>query len=78
MTLKDLETETPGDGFELAIELSRGAVKATRPGGAAGEQPRQSGEVGAASLTEAAQVVAINFLTVAMANGFWRGAPRRE
>lgn len=70
--LPSLETETPEAGFELAIKLSRMAVKMTQPDDAARNRMRPDYANNADSLTMASGVVAANFQTVAQANNFWR------
>jgi nucleoside diphosphate kinase len=70
--LTDLKTETPEAGFELAIKLSRMAVKLTQPDDAARNKMRPDYANDADSLIAVSQVVAVNFQTVSQANDFWR------
>lgn len=70
--LPSLITETPEDGFDLAIKLSRMAVKKTQPDDAARTRMRAVYENNADSLTAASHVVATNFQTVAAANNYWK------
>ena len=70
--LPSLITNTPEDGYELAIKLSRMAVKKTQPDDAVRERLRPDYANNAHSLTRASQVVATSFQTVAQANDFWR------
>lgn len=70
--LTSLITETPQEGFELAITLSRRGVKYTQPDTAVLHQLRPDYAHSADSLTAASQVIAINFQTVAAANHYWR------
>ncbi|MDB6076997.1 MAG: peroxidase [Akkermansiaceae bacterium] len=70
--LPTLETATPQEGYELAIKLSRMGVKYTQPSDEIRKQLREVYAHNADSLTAASQVVAINFQTVAAANGYWR------
>ena len=70
--LPSLETETPEEGFELAIKLSRMGVKKAQPDDEIRKALRAVYENDADSLTMVSQVVAINFQTVAAANGYWR------
>jgi hypothetical protein len=70
--LPSLQTETPEAGFELAIKLSRMAVKITQPDDDARNRMRSDYSNNADSLTMASGVVAANFQTVAQANNFWR------
>jgi len=70
--LSTLITDTPQEGFELAITLSRRGVKYTQPDTDVLHQLRPEYANSADSLTAASQVVAINFQTIAAANGYWR------
>lgn len=70
--LPTLLTPTPEEGFQLAIKLSRLGVKFTQPSAEVRDRLRADYSGNADSLTAASQVVAINFQTVAQANGFWR------
>ena len=70
--LPTLITESPEQGFELALKLSRVAVKKTQPDDAVRTRLRRDYENNADSLTMASHVVATNFQTVAAANNHWR------
>ncbi len=70
--LTTLQTDTPQEGFELAITLSRRGVKYTQPDVEVLKKLRPDYAESADSLTAASQVVAINFQTVAAANNYWR------
>jgi hypothetical protein len=70
--LATLATDTPEQGFDLAIKLSRMAVKATQPSPEVREHLRASYDHDAALLIAASQVVAVNFQTIAAANNWWR------
>lgn len=70
--LPSLLTETPEEGYDLAIMLSRMAVKKTQPDDAARQRMRPDYANNADSLTAASHVVATNFQTVAAANNYWR------
>ncbi len=70
--LTTLITDTPQEGFELAITLSRRGVKYTQPDGEVLHKLRPEYANDADSLTAASHVVALNFQTVAAANGYWR------
>jgi hypothetical protein len=72
--LKSLKTATPQEGFELAIKLSRMGVKYTQPSDDVRAKLRPEYAEDADSLTMISQVIAINFQTVAAANGYWAGA----
>jgi hypothetical protein len=70
--LPSLIAATPQEGFELAITLSRRGVKYTQPDVEVLKNLRPDYANSAEALTAAPQVVAINFQTVAAANGYWR------
>ncbi len=70
--LPTLITATPQEGFELAIILSRRGVKYTQPDTTVLHRLRPEYANDADALTAASQVIAINFQTVAAANGYWR------
>ncbi len=70
--LPSLITETPEEGFDVAIKLSRMGVKKTQPDDAARTRMRAIYENDADSLTMASQVIATNFQTVAAANNYWK------
>ena len=72
--LPTLTTATPTEGFELAIKLSRMAIKATQPDAAMPDRLRPDYAEDADSLIAVSQVVATNFATIAAANGHWRGS----
>ncbi len=70
--LTTLITDTPQQGFELAIVLSRRGVKYTQPDTEVLHRLRPVYANDADSLTAASQVVAINFQTIAAANNYGR------
>ncbi|MGF3055184.1 hexameric tyrosine-coordinated heme protein [Microbacterium sp. YY-01] len=70
--LPSLITETPEDGFQLAVKMSRMGVKTTQPDTEVLHRLRPEYAEDANSLTAASQVVALNFQTVATANNYWR------
>jgi len=71
--LTSLVTETPQQGYELAIKLARMGVKYTQPSAEIREKLRPIyAEENADSLIASSQVVAINFQTVAAANNYWK------
>ena len=72
--LSTLKTSTPQEGYELAIKLSRMAVKYTQPSAEMREKLRGDYAGNADSLTAVSQVVAVNFQTVAAANNYWNGS----
>ncbi|MDY0022522.1 hexameric tyrosine-coordinated heme protein [Arenimonas caeni] len=72
--LETLITETPQQGFELAITLSRRGVRYTQPDPAVLKKLRPDYADSAEGLVAASQVVAVNFQTIAAANNYWRPA----
>lgn len=72
--LTSLMTETPQEGFELAITLSRRGVKYTQPDPDVLHKLRPEYANSADGLTAASHVIALNFQTVAAANNYWRDA----
>ena len=70
--LTDLRTNTPEEGYDLAIKLSRMAVKLTQPDDDARNRMRPEYANDSESLIAVSHVVAVNFQTVAQANNFWR------
>ena len=69
--LSTLKTDSPQEGFELAIKLSRMGVKYTQPSDEIRKRLREDYANNADSLIAASQVVAVNFQTVAAANNYW-------
>lgn len=70
--LPSLLTPTPEEGYALAIKLLRTGVKMTQPDADVRARLRVAYAENADSLMGASQVIAINFQTVAAANGYWR------
>lgn len=71
--LPTLITKTPEEGYELAVKMSRVAVKMTQPDAKMRETLRPVYAGDANALIASSQVVATNFATVAAANDYWRG-----
>ncbi|MFP7570093.1 hexameric tyrosine-coordinated heme protein [Marivita sp. S2033] len=69
--LPTLITQTPQEGYELAVKLSRMTIKITQPDAEARERMRPEYAEDADSLISVSQVVATHFATVAAANGYW-------
>jgi hypothetical protein len=67
--LPTLSTNTPQEGFELAVKLSRLAVMVAQSCDD-DSQPVQPGD--SSQLIGAAHVIALNFQTIAAANDWWR------
>ena len=70
--LATLITETPQDGYDLAVKLARVAVKMTQPDAEIRTQLRADYEGDFGALIAASEVVATHFQTVAAANNYWR------
>ncbi len=69
--LPTLITATPEDGFNLAVKMSRIGVKTTQPSAEVRDKLRPVYAEDANALIASSQVIAINFQTVAAANGYW-------
>lgn len=69
-----LITETPQQGFDLAVKLARIGVKTTQPDKEVLFKLREVYANDADSLIACSQVIAIHFQTVAAANNYWRGS----
>jgi len=67
-----LITATPEEGRALAIMLARKTIGAIQTDPEVRKELRPAYATNADSLTMAAQVVAIEFQTVAAANNYWR------
>ena len=67
-----LKTDTPQAGFELAVKLSRMAVKITQPSDEVRTRLRAAYEQDSEQLIATSHVVAVHFQTVAAANNWWR------
>lgn len=70
--LTSLKTNTPQEGFELAITLSQMGVKYTQPSERVRNRLRPVYSTNANSLILASRVIAENFQTVAAANNYWK------
>ncbi|OHB38411.1 MAG: peroxidase [Phenylobacterium sp. RIFCSPHIGHO2_01_FULL_70_10] len=70
--LPSLKTLDPEAGFELAVKLSRMAVKATQPSPEVRNALRSAYEQDSEQLIAASHVVAVHFQTIAAANNYWR------
>lgn len=70
--LTTLITDTPQQGFDLAIKMARMGVKYTQQSAEVRDKLRRVYENDADSLIASSQVIAINYQTVAAANGYWR------
>ncbi len=70
--LPSLLTDTPEEGYDLAVTLARKAVGMIQPDPEVKKRLRPIYAENADSLTMASQVVAIHFQTVAAANNYWK------
>lgn len=70
--LSSLITDTPEEGYELAVTLARKAVGMIQPDPEIKKRLRLTYSENADSLTFASQVVAIHFQIVAAANNYWK------
>lgn len=67
-----LITATPEEGRELAIMIARKTIGAIQTDAEVRQGLRPMYANDPASLTAAAHVVAVEFATIAAANGYWR------
>ncbi|HEY0914850.1 MAG TPA: hexameric tyrosine-coordinated heme protein [Solimonas sp.] len=67
-----LVTATPEEGRQLAIKMARLVIKATQPDEAVRGRLREVYANDAAALIQIGHVVALEFATIAAANGYWR------
>lgn len=70
--LPTLITDTPQEGYELAITLARKGVGYTQTSAEVRAELRGGYAHDASTLTAASHVIAVNFQTVAAANNYWR------
>lgn len=70
--LPTLITDSPEEGFNLAISMARRAVKTTQPDTDTLHKLRPEYAQDADSLIDVSGVVAIWFRTIAEANDYWR------
>lgn len=67
-----LITDTPAEGFDLALALARRAVVATQSDKDVLFDQRPEYSKNAEDLIAASHVVAVHFQTIAAANDYWR------
>lgn len=70
--LTSLQTETPQEGYDLAIKLSRMGIKYTQPSDEVRKKLRPVYAENAENLIASSQVIATNFQTVSTANNYWK------
>jgi len=68
----DLQTETPDEGFQLAVELALRSVTTVQPDQEVLNELRSAYARDPALLISSTTVVADYFATVAAANDYWR------
>lgn len=71
-SLQTLLTQTPEEGFALAVKLAQKGVEVTQPSEEIRKVLRPTYSRNADSLTAASHVIAVHFQTVAAANNYWR------
>lgn len=69
--LPTLRTNSPEEGFDLAITISQKGVERTQPDEAIRKKLRPEYSRNPDSLIAVTQVIATNFQTVAAANKYW-------
>lgn len=67
-----LLTATPEEGRALAIKMARLSIKAMQPDAEVRSRLRPDYANDAEALTLGAHVIAVEFATIAAANGYWR------
>ncbi|MFC5602789.1 hexameric tyrosine-coordinated heme protein [Sporosarcina koreensis] len=70
--LQTLLTQTPEDGYALAVKLAQKGVEVTQPSEEIRKLLRPVYSRDTDSLIAASQVIAIHFQTIAAANNYWR------
>lgn len=70
--LPTLKTETPQEGYDLAVKMARVAVKMTQPDAEVRDRLRPVYADDPDALIASSQVVATHFATVAAANDYWK------
>ena len=72
--LPTLITPTPTEGYDLAVKLSRMAIKKAQPDAAVRDRLRLEYAEDANALIAVSAVIATHFATIAAANNHWRNA----
>ena len=75
---ENLLTDTPEEGFNLAVKLSRLAVRKTQPDTDVLKELRPEYDHSATALISVSHVVAVNFQTIASINQGWVQQPGQE
>jgi hypothetical protein len=76
--LPTLETDSPQEGIELAVKLSRLGMMLSQPSNHIEKETRGSKTLSPTQLIAAAHVIALNFQTIAAANDWWRHESARH
>jgi hypothetical protein len=71
--ISSLETETPQQGLDLAARISWEIAKMVQPSKEIRDRLLAIYEDDAQSVLTACQIIAVNFQTIAAANGYWTG-----
>lgn len=70
--LKSLITETPQEGRELAITMARKSIAAIQTDPEIRKKLRADYASDSAQLIASAQIIALEFQTIAQANNYWK------
>lgn len=70
--LETLLTQTPDEGFSLAVKLAQKGVAVTQPSEDIRKTLRPTYANNADSLIDVSHVIATHFQTIAAANNYWR------
>jgi len=70
--LTSLQTDSPQEGYELAIKLSRMGIKYTQPDEDVRTRLRSVYGEDATNLIASSQVIATHFQTISAANNYWQ------
>jgi hypothetical protein len=76
--LPTLETDSPQDGIELALKLSRLGMMLSRSSNRIDKESRAAKTLSDTQLIAASHVIALNFQTIAAANDWWRQTSARR
>jgi hypothetical protein len=76
--LPTLQTDSPQEGIELAVKLSRLGMMLSQSSNDIDKESRGSKTLSSAQLIAAAHVIALNFQTIAAANDGWRHESARR
>ncbi|MET3575598.1 hypothetical protein ABID49_001503 [Bhargavaea ullalensis] len=71
-SVHSLITQTPEEGFALAVMLAQKGVTVTQPSEEVRKVLRPAYSTNPDSLINVSQVIAVHFQTVAAANNYWR------